>query len=581
MKRTIVAVATFFALFFWGFFVDSSGAVEVKLRSPAARQEPQDDSQALLPKSSLSSEEDSAMKAQNSNSNGTLESKTSKNGRDVRKTPSSQKSKENVASSEEKQDVKTPGKKSSKDNGVRKNASFAPLTPEEWEKRYSKVQGATLLTVESLIPTKKLSNIRVLRVFTRIPRVEFIPKKQRDLAYVDVEVSLDGEGQEPRPFDVAFSIEALNPQESDRVLVVEAGGGYSAAILSGLAAEVYAVGANRDAVKHASDACKKLRYANVDFQTGDPLEGRSDSAPFNKILVTRAVESIPSSLVDQLAEGGLIVAPVGDRFRQLWVLGKKKNGTLEESVLLPTRVGPLTEDFSDRDLTAPTLVGGGFEELDPEPSRDNFDETGQEDATEKKENNAFSATPIGWYDAWNFNVADSGDSYEGSKACRFVNETIALNHEKKDRNEERIRAATLPEERVEITEASEAVKRNQRERELRSQMSQSFAVDGSAVRKLVVSGAYRVASLRSRVEKTTAELVRIEFFDRGRKSLGATSVVESALEPCAWEEFSTDVSVPARAREATLTIGLLDGIGAVEFDGLEVRDKFEKSSRNR
>ena len=582
MKRTIVAAASFFALFFLGFFVVSSDAVEIKLRTPAASPEPRDNlPPSIFLDAASSPDADAATGAQNPQSDEAIKSKTAGNGSDTRKKASSQQAKGKSAPSDEKQTVETSNKEIPRGKNVRKDAPSAPTTVEEWEKRYSKVQGATLMTVESLIPTKKLSNVQVLRVFTRIPRVEFVPRRQRDLAYADVEIPLEGGGREPRPFDVAFSIEALNPQNSDRVLVVESGDGYLAAVLSGLVAEVYAVGADRNAVKHASDACKKLRYANVFFQTGDPLEGRSDAAPFDKIIVTRAIESVPTSLIDQLAEGGTIVAPVGDRFRQYWVLGEKKNETIEETVLLSTRVDQLSDDLPTRELPAPAIIGGGFEELDPEPPRGAVVEVEQEGATEKRENGSFSATPTGWYDAWNFEAAESADSYEGVRVCRFANEMIALNHEKQDRNKERFIAATLPEEREETTEAGEEVKRNQRERELRCQMSQSFAVDGSTVKKIVVSGACRVASLRSRIGKNTAELVRIEFFDRERKSLGAMSIVESALEPCPWKEFSTDVSVPARAREATLTIGLLDGIGAIEFDGLEVKDKFEKPSRAR
>ena len=582
MKRSIIVAACFFALFVLDFFVVSSSAVEIKLRPPAARREVQDNLPQSVPSEAPPSPRAKpAIETRNSKSNDVPNGKKSGNERDDRKSASSQKKNDDGASAHKEQGAETTGAKLLKEKGDRTGASLAPSTPEEWEKRYSKVPGATLMTVETLIPTKRLSNVRVLRVFTRIPRVEFLPRKQRDLAYADVEIPLDGGGREPRPFDLAFSIEALDPKDSDRVLVVEAGSGYTAAILSGLVAEVYAVGRDRSAVKRASDACKKLRYANVSFQSGDPLEGRLDAAPFDKIFISRAIGSVPSSLIDQLSEGGLIVAPVGDRFRQHWIRGEKKNGALEETSLLPTRVDPLTNDLPALNTAEPAIIGGGFEELDPEAPRDQIVETDREDASEEKGNDAFAPTPTGWYDAWNFRVYERADSYEGTRVCLFTNETIALNHEKQDRNKERVRAATLPEERAAITEANETIKRNQRERELRSQMSQSFAVDGAAVKKLTISGACRVAALKSRKEKTTAELVRIEFFDRERKYLGATSVVETALEPSAWEEFSKDVSVPARAREATLTIGLLDGIGSVEFDGLEVRDKFEKTSRNR
>ena len=584
MKRTVIVATFLFILFGLRFLVVPSAAVEIKLRpSVERREQPGDLLKVVEKKVSLTPQTDVSDANPSAASPERKPSPISEKEREARKSATSRKLKEPVAAEDktQKSEARVEGK------GTRQRASSAPLTAAEWEKRYPRVQGATLMTVESLIPTKKLSNVRVLRMFTRIPRIEFIPKKQRDLAYDDVEVPLDGGLREPRPFDVAFSIESLDPQETDRVLVVGDGSGYSSAILSGLVAEVYAIDADRGAVKRASDACKKLRYSNVFLQTGDLLEGRPDVESFDKILVARAVESIPTSLVEQIKEGGKIIAPVGDRFRQFWILGEKKDGTVTETFLLPTRLDPLNKESSTRDLPAPEIMGGGFEELDPEPPLKDGAGTKKTNASEDEESNSGAAfptsapTPTGWRDAWNFEVAEVADSYEGAKVCRFANAAIALNHEKKDRNEERVRAATLPEERAEKTEASEAVKNNQRERELLSQMSQSFAVDGSTVKKLEISGAFRVARLESRKDRTTAEIVRIEFFDRDRKSLDSTTVVETALAPCAWKDFSTDVSVPARAKEATITIGLLDGIGAIEIDGLEVRDKFEKSSRSR
>ena len=581
MKRTIV----FAALLCSCLFFNSSLAVEVKLRSPETRQEnPERPVQNV--------EQASRTTSKNDESQVQSEKNRPKTSSDLDRDSSKKKAsdgvpkKENV--SKENQETEKSKKGSLEKKNARPSSSLAPLSVEEWEKRYPKDLGATRMTVEALIPTKKLYDVRVLRVFTRVPRVEFLPRKQRDAAYKDVEVLLDDGFHEFRPFDLAFAVEALDLQKDDRALIVETGSGYPAAILSGLAAEVYGVGSDRGAVKHAADVCKKLRYTNVFLQEGNPSEGRLDFAPFDKILVTRAIEEVPSSLVEQLKDGGKIVAPVGDNFRQLFVLGEKmEDGTLNETPLIPTRIEPLNNEASPRSLSSPSIIGGGFEELDPAPLLKNAAGVNSGAAAErtaedeKISSQAISPTPKGWYDAWNFRVVDQVGSFEGTKACLFENASIALNHVKQDRNEERIRAATLPEERVEITEEGEAVKNNQRERELRCQMSQSFAVDGSTVKKLAVSGAYRISSLESRKGRMTAELVRIDFFDHSRKSVGSAVVVDVPLAPCAWEEFSNDVSVPARAKEATITIGLLDSVGAIEFDGLEARDKFEKASRNR
>ena len=571
-RQTVVIGATLYALLNAFFFAVPSGAVEIKLRAPETRQGVKETSE---------SSETPTQTAPRQRKGAAVPSLG-----DVSKTTSINAGADATSKVDSLKKDSPAGTKSRKVAVEKKDIRpAAPLTADEWEKRHPKSQEAVRRTVETLIPTKKLRNVRVLRIFTRVPRSEFLPRKQRDVAYNDVEIPLDGGFREPRPFDVAFSIEALDPQDTDRVLVVDAGSGYSSAILSGLVAEVYAVGADRSATKRAAEACKKLRYDSAVFRVGDPLEGLPDEAPFDKILVTRAVADFPTSLISQLKEGGKIVAPVGDRFRQIFTLGEKKGETLEQTSLIPTRLEMTKDETTNRSPGVPSIIGGGFEELDPEPPRAVVERMEKGETADSREGAEAlpidAATPIGWYDAWNFQAFDSADSYEGVKACRFSNAAIAANHAKKDRNEERIRAATLPEERVEKTAASEEIKANQRRRELRSQMSQSFAIDGAAVKKLVVSGAYRATALESQQGKSSVELARVEFFDKTRKSLGVNAVLEAPLTPCSWNEFSNEVSVPARAKEATITIGLIDGIGTVEFDGLEARDKFEKTSRNR
>ena len=259
MKRTIV----FAALLCSCLFFNSSLAVEVKLRSPETRQEnPERPVQNV--------EQASRTTSKNDESQVQSEKNRPKTSSDLDRDSSKKKASDGVPKKEnvsrENQETEKSKKGSLEKKNARPSSSLAPLSVEEWEKRYPKDLGATRMTVEALIPTKKLYDVRVLRVFTRVPRVEFLPRKQRDAAYKDAEVLLDDGFHEFRPFDLAFAVEALDLQKDDRALIVETGSGYPAAILSGLAAEVYGVGSDRGAVKHAADVCKKLRYTNVFLQ---------------------------------------------------------------------------------------------------------------------------------------------------------------------------------------------------------------------------------------------------------------------------------------------------------------------------
>lgn len=458
------------------------------------------------------------------------------------------------------------------------------LSAAERDEIYPKSREATLMTIEELIPSKRFGNVRVLRAFTRVPRADFVARKQRASAYLDQALPAGDARFSSRPFDVACELEALDPQESERVLVVETGGGYCAALLSCLGAEVYVVGADRELVKRAADAFKKRKDGAAAFLTGDPRDGWKEKAPFDKIVVTRAVDSIPSALVDQLKEGGKIVAPVGDRYRQAFVLGEKKDGKLFEFTLTPTKIELLERRAPEKTLPSPSLVGGDFEDLDPEPGTPRSSSLASQGAmTRGDEENAKPkkrlATPSGWRDACNFEVVDLDDAYSGRRACLFSNEAVAAEHAAKDRNAERVRAATLPEFRVEKTTETETIQKRQRERELWCQMRQSFPVDGTKVKKLVVSGAYRVRNLASRRGRSSAEIARLEFFDKDGKTLGTATVADVPMVLGDWRKFSSETSAPPRAKEATLTIGLLDSIGTIEMDGVLVKDKFEKKDR--
>ncbi|MGN0930616.1 MAG: protein-L-isoaspartate O-methyltransferase [Thermoguttaceae bacterium] len=427
------------------------------------------------------------------------------------------------------------------------------------------VEQAALMTVETLIPTKFFDNVEVLRAFCRVPREDFLPRKRRESAYSNVEVQLDCGLIAPTPFNCAYAIQALDPQSTDRVLVVETGSGYQAATLGLLVSEVFSVSADRTATKNAAAALKKLKLDNISCQqVSDVCDGWAEEGPYDKILVTRAVSEIPKALTDSLKDGGRIVAPVGDYYRQIWTFVDKKDNMLTANALIPTRLEPLVKGTLEKDVRDLSLVGGDFETLDPVPVKTRAIQ-GENALTLP----ALNPTPEGWYDAWNVEIVKPDVLYEGSRACRLSNEAVALEHEKKDRNEERTRAATLPENRRESTKKDEAIRRG-RETELRASLKQSLGIDAAKVKKFEISGAFRASNLCSRSSNSSAEVARIEYFDKDRKSLGEGAILEIPLSDTSWQEFEVELSPPARAREAVLTIGLFDSVGTLEFDALSI-----------
>lgn len=157
---------------------------------------------------------------------------------------------------------------------------------------------------------------RVLDAMTAVPRHEFLPEKQRALAYEDMALSI-GEGQTmSQPYMVAVMTQLLELSGSEKVLEIGTGSGYQAAVLSLLASEVYTIERIPELAERAKLDLKRLAYDNVDVLAADGTKGLPEKAPFNRIIVTAAAPSVPEPLLEQLAPEGILVAPVGDRWTQ-------------------------------------------------------------------------------------------------------------------------------------------------------------------------------------------------------------------------------------------------------------------------
>lgn len=158
-----------------------------------------------------------------------------------------------------------------------------------------------------------LRNTAVLRAMEQVPRVPFL--ERRHFAHADLDVSLPiACGQSIlRPSDTARLIEALEVGPDHRVLQVGAGSGYAAAILGRLARQVVTIDRWRLLADESHARLRELGYGMVEVIFGDGLAGYAPRAPYDRILLTCAVETPPAALLAQLAPGGVLVAPVGPR----------------------------------------------------------------------------------------------------------------------------------------------------------------------------------------------------------------------------------------------------------------------------
>lgn len=203
--------------------------------------------------------------------------------------------------------------------------------------------------VAEQIERRGVKDPRVLEAMRKVPRHEFVPEDERAEAYDDRPLPI-GHGQTiSQPYIVAFMTEALALKGTEKVLEVGTGSGYQAAVLSGLAKEVFTIEIVEPLGKRAEEVLKKLGYKNVTVRVGDGYRGWREEAPFDAIIVTCAPDAVPEPLVHQLAEGGRMIIPVGPEGKaQQLVLLKKRHGKLHQQEILPVRFVPMTGESRER-----------------------------------------------------------------------------------------------------------------------------------------------------------------------------------------------------------------------------------------
>jgi len=189
--------------------------------------------------------------------------------------------------------------------------------------------------VEQQVLWRGVTDRKVLDALLAVPREEFVLPQFKDKAYADLEVPIGLEQTLDRPYEDAFIAQSLKLKTTDKVFEVGTGGGYLTAILAKLANEVYTIDIVPELAQAASARFVKLGYANIQVKAGDGYAGWVEHAPFDAIVFTCSPDEIPKPLIEQLAEGGRMILPLGGekKFQEL-LLYTKKNGKLEGPVRL-------------------------------------------------------------------------------------------------------------------------------------------------------------------------------------------------------------------------------------------------------
>lgn len=190
--------------------------------------------------------------------------------------------------------------------------------------------------------TRGIREPRVLLAMRTVPRHAFVPAAQRHLAYEDYPLPI-GHGQTiSQPYIVAYMTEKLQLQGDERVLEIGTGSAYQAAILAELADSVYSIEIVEPLCQKAASRLDSLGYSHARVRCGDGYNGWPEAAPFDAIVITAAPPQIPQPLLDQMAVGGRLIAPVGEAFQELILVKKISESQYKQERLLPVRFVPMT-----------------------------------------------------------------------------------------------------------------------------------------------------------------------------------------------------------------------------------------------
>jgi len=195
------------------------------------------------------------------------------------------------------------------------------------------------------IRERGIDELEVLAAFDRVPRHLFLPEAVRHRAYEDTPLPIGFGQTASQPSIQALYLQTLRLKPTDRVLEVGTGSGYQTALLAQLVGHVYSVERIRELSVRARAALDALRINNVALLVGDGTIGWPRYAPFDAILVAAGAPSVPTALLDQLAPGGRLLIPIGDRNEQRLTLFVRTERGLESQEITSCVFVPLIGRF--------------------------------------------------------------------------------------------------------------------------------------------------------------------------------------------------------------------------------------------
>ena len=202
--------------------------------------------------------------------------------------------------------------------------------------------------VEYQIKNRGIRDEKVLNAFMNVERHLFVLEKYIDHAYSDRALPIESGQTISQPYVVAFMTDVLAVKRNEKVLEIGTGSGYQAAILGEICDHVFTIEIDKFLGEKSAKLLKELGYNNINTRTGDGYQGWPEAAPFDAIIVTCSPSKIPKPLQDQLAEGGRMIIPVGNKGYQQLILLKKVNGKVKAQEVLPVAFVPMVDSDGNR-----------------------------------------------------------------------------------------------------------------------------------------------------------------------------------------------------------------------------------------